>query len=607
MRIKKFQGGGLVYRPLPIIPEQPQVAPAGGEQKLQETGIDDKLMKELLGKGITNDVIAYTKQVNNAYAEYSKLDPILRNSSYGRNLRSIMKGDIGTLNMLVRNQDQLKEAATRATNNKAMDELAITSFGVVVQDLKDGTLKEVSHDELANLLNSKDNRYRPITNAELISQREYNKNLVGDVVSINSLNSSIGMPLVKEEIWKILQYVESNKEQNKEAATIAKGLKDAKDNADKGVFDVEKMASIESNKVQLEQAIESTWTNLSENSKSLLKARAVINGATGENIDKVARQYMVSLLSPKQSTKLERESTEKFDPSATKFAFGEGKDAQDEMKYYESFADINGTIGNIIVNDGSGYQYKTKASYMAPFKKSDGSDYGIKAVSKMPELSSVLDLDNVYIGNQKIDRLALNSLVYGGGKIAQVELPYTEDRGRKKVDIEMASKLGSAKDELKNYGGDKAPTTVKEKIYSKHGVPTNGRGIPAIQQGMFATFTGYVNKGVTDDPDDDKSLLEISSGKLGEQNLAQYESAYFEGASKEEQKALKKQYKDTVYQGSVYIPISGSRAMGRMTDKSGYTIPKSKTTLDYMQATSTGVEKESVYSPGAYSLNIFSQ
>ena len=320
--IKKYQGGGgISYRPLPFLQgAQQEQSPQSQQQQQQEVGIDKDITKELLGKGVTNDIIAYSDMVNNAYTEYSTLDPIMRNSAYGRKLRNIMKGDIGTLGMLVRNKELLDTAAQQAVSNKAMDEVAITSFGVVVQDLESGHLKEVSHEDFANIINSKDRKYRALTNAELLTQREYNKNLVGDVTSINALNSSIGMPVVKDEIWKVLQYVESNKTENKQAASMAKALSDAKENANKGIFDVEQMEVIESNKQQLEQAIESTWVNLSENSKSLLKTRAAMMGATGSQIDKVAKEFMISLLSPKQSTKIEKSTSEKFDSGANKFA-----------------------------------------------------------------------------------------------------------------------------------------------------------------------------------------------------------------------------------------------------------------------------------------------
>ena len=597
--IKKYQGGGgISYRPLPFLQgAQQEPSPQSQQQQQQEVGIDKDITKELLGKGVTNDIIAYSDMVNNAYTEYSTLDPIMRNSAYGRKLRNIMKGDIGTLGMLVRNKELLDTAAQQAVSNKAMDEVAITSFGVVVQDLESGHLKEVSHEDFANIINSKDKKYRALTNAELLTQREYNKNLVGDVTSINALNSSIGMPVVKDEIWKVLQYVESNKTENKQAASMAKALSDAKENANKGIFDVEQMEVIESNKQQLEQAIESTWVNLSENSKSLLKTRAAMMGATGSQIDKVAKEFMISLLSPKQSTKIEKSTREKFDSGATKFAFGEGTQALDDMKYYQRFADLKGTAGKFTANTGGGYQITTTAMYQPAFKKSDGSDYGIKAMSKMPELSNVLDLDSVYIGNQKIDRMNLNSLIYGGGKIAQVELPYIEYKGKKRVDLDMADKLGKAEEQISKLGRN-ASVTAKEQIYDRYGVPTDGRGNKVVPLAVFATFTGYINKGATDDPDDDKSLLE-----LGDTARTQYESAYFEGANKEEKKNLDSQYKKTIYQGSVYIPVSGSSVMGRLTDRSAVSIPKETTTSEFFDKNDRYIDKTSTYNPRSYGLN----
>lgn len=604
LNIRKLQSGGLVYRPLTENAEgQPDLAPQQQQAAQQPSGLDKDILKSMLGEGVTNDVMAYSETINNAFSEYSTLDPIMRNSAYGRSLVNTMKGDWAALNMLKRNKQILDRGAEQAKDQKALDEIAITSFGVVVQDNETGQLREVSHEDFANIINSGNKKYRALTNAELLNEREYNRNLAGDTISLNSLSSSIGMPIVKEQIWKILQYVNENKSSNTRIGNTARALGDLKANADKGIFDVEKMESIESNKQQMEEAVNATWLNMEENSKSLLKARAVILGAKPGEVDKVAKELMVSLLSPKSKTVVETKISEKYNEGATKSMYGDPAQPTAELGYWESFVEGLGSDKMIELNKGTSYSFVATGKVLGPFRSSAGATYGMKALSKMPELDSALDMDNVYIGNQKISRSSLSSLIYSGGKVEQMELPAVIDGENIRPDLDMAKRLGDAEKELAKKGGDKAAVTVKETIYSKHGIQTDGRGKPNVRIERFAMFTGLVNKGVTDDADEDAMLRNISEGKLGDQAISTYENAYYEGAGKEERKALEKQYKDDIYQGTVFIPVSGSRFTTRYADKQNINIPKSATNLDSMSYTDRGTDKGYQQKASTYSIS----
>lgn len=174
--IKKYDLGGLVdYQPLPLL-ETPSSGSsesnAPQKQTKEENVLDDKMIKELLGKGITNDVFSYQEKINNAYNEYASLTEAERNSVYGRRLRDTMRGDFATLNMLIRNKERFDKGIQNVKDNKAQGSIAVTSNGIMAIITETGNVEEVTYREI----DKNRGKYSMIDNANLANYREINPN-----------------------------------------------------------------------------------------------------------------------------------------------------------------------------------------------------------------------------------------------------------------------------------------------------------------------------------------------------------------------------------------------------------------------------------------------
>ena len=136
------EGGFLTYNPTPPIQRPQSIEPTGGAPQedasngKQINGIDKDILKELLGKGLTNDVVAFKQQVDSAYSQYQQLSSAERETSVGRRLRQIMAGDFSQINALMVNKQYFDKAIENVKNNYAEGEYAVTNNGMLVMNEK---------------------------------------------------------------------------------------------------------------------------------------------------------------------------------------------------------------------------------------------------------------------------------------------------------------------------------------------------------------------------------------------------------------------------------------------------------------------------------------
>lgn len=324
MEIKKLQAGGyLTYQPLPIVPRTDTAQGSQGMQQAaptedkKESYVDNDLIKQLLGKGITVDVMQYSNKMDALSQEYENMSSLERNTSRGMQIRSQLKGDMGTLNALIQSKTFFDKSIETAKSNKSLDELAVNGSSMFVKNAE-GKISNIS---FADYAKNKD-KYKALTNAELAEQREFNKDLTGNTSIYSTLNYGRGMELIKSEITTVLANLGTTEKSvsNGSFQIDSSDVAELKNAAAQGVFKIKTGESIKTNSPQLEKAKQAMWLNLQENSKNVLRARAASIVDDPSKIEATAMTMAVSLLDPAESI-----STSKtYDMSGGKGGSGAG-------------------------------------------------------------------------------------------------------------------------------------------------------------------------------------------------------------------------------------------------------------------------------------------
>lgn len=495
-RVKSYQAGGyLTYQPLPMIPEaQPQVEGGGQDPSKtkaaegEDTYLEKSILSKMLGQGITTDVMAYSDQLQGAYQEYNAMNDFQRNSYRGKHLRTILKGDMGQLNALIRSKTTLDNSIQKATANGAMEEYAVTNNGMVVKDVSTGKVTQVSFQQFAADNNNKDKKYEALTNAQLAEEREYNKQLIGNSGVFSILNYGKGMEKIKEEIMKVTQNLgrTANSVTN---ASFERG--DAQDMqelitaAKQGVFKAKSGESTDTNSPQIEAAKLAMWANLSENSKAVLRARAANTVQNPSDIEKMAQTMAASLLDPQTTTI----SSKVYDETLRGGGKAGGAGANEKMAnmgatemafHGRNDATPLSMIGDYGVKiDGMGYALPPQLYTDSENKRLPLSSAG--KLNQVAYLSKAFAADGSTISPN-------NTMIIGDAYFAK--LPVIKDEnGNMKIDQEGAKKWAQFEDEFSRLPQSQQTPMKESELKQKYNVSNL-----QIERLVVAEAASYDNK-----------------------------------------------------------------------------------------------------------------
>ena len=521
-KVSSFQSGGpfMIYKPLPMAPVAQPVtgAPSGdpsGTAK-SEGVVPDAFVKEMLGKGLTNDVIAFTDEVNKAYKYYESLSDMEKESPLGAHLREIMKGDKGKLNQMSRAAKAYDDAVKVIRDNDSGSDFAVTNRGVIVKDMKTGKLAEVSHADYAENYSS-DSQYKMLTNSELMTERENNPLLVGDLQSLEVLTKAIGISQIRDKIRESLANLGSDSKSssngylfagNNESVVLgAKQLMGDTENSVSRYFKRTEEGSAENNDRQIEAAAIAMWANLDNNAKSQLRARAVQQGAKGEDIETVARGMAISLLDPARktssSTKVDTDYEAGLSASGRS---GGGSETTTNVEYFSQFA----------ANDGDDVQFTLTLG--------DENDWGLNLYGKeigaipqdgkpMPGGTRLSDLHDflanvntksITFGGKQMNPEEADAIVYSGDSLKLTKIPATAGaNGQPVPDLSNLESYGKMQDEISKEIKNNPRVTAQKiaSIISSYGFGIRKNkdapgGVEAdIRTDYFAVFEGKAKEG----------------------------------------------------------------------------------------------------------------
>ena len=133
----------------------------------------DALLKEMVGKAITNDVMKYKDDIDTAFQKYASMGDLERNSFEGRKLKDFISGrDFSQINRLQRSKELFDSSIKIVNENKSYDEIAITTNGIIALNQENGNIENISIKDYSQDVNEGANKYKALTNSELINLRE---------------------------------------------------------------------------------------------------------------------------------------------------------------------------------------------------------------------------------------------------------------------------------------------------------------------------------------------------------------------------------------------------------------------------------------------------
>ena len=577
-KVKRYQAGGfMIYQPLPLQPPQAPVeepVQEGSTPTQTSSVIDDKLIQKLLGNGITNDVMAFKSQVENAYLEYENMSEAERQTAHGRNLRSVMKGDFAIINKLLRSKQLFDESLKRAETNDSLSDIAISNNGMLIKNLQTGQLFEVTHEEFSSKYRNNSN-FKPITNGELANEREYNDYLINDFRSIEILNNSIGTNKVKEEVVKILSNIGSEKssvskdqyiyfgaetpEKLRAAASELIGM------GIDGIYKITKTQTTESNQKHLLAAREAMWMNLSPQAKSLLKAKAALNG--DRNVEEAAKEYAIALLDVNSKTDVSETIKTDYDAKMTEDAGVKGsKESEtlnDDIGYWQQLQSGAADMAKMTVDLGNGNTTEV-FGFTPGVMLSDGKVVGPTSLRNIKELSGITNRNSVSIGGNKVPKEEWDAIVYEGQEVIKVKFPSkTLQDGSIVPDFERADQFNNLMQKLESL-----PTVAaREELITKSGFSSDGRGnINPGEAHDFIVFDGMINEkalgGIKDNrlleqvKDSEKDFYENLYIKNSPDSETDYEHSGAHGFGFWDDNIFSS---NDVYRGRVFIALEGNR------------------------------------------------
>lgn len=442
-KVKQYQSGGyLTYQPLPVIPqEQPQqqVQQAAPEDK-KANGLDDDVLKKMIGEGITTDVMQYSNQVNQAYMRYSMMDDNMKNSYMGKQLRLMMKGDLGQLNALARGKKMFDASIDRAKEQDGLNEGAITQDNqAVVKQLSTGKITTLSLTQLNQEQNRKDSDYKLLTNAELAEEREMNPQLINNSSVFSVIGYAKGMDKVKDEVYKVIDKIGHT---SKTTATGAygssendEGISSLEAAAASGAFKIKDGSSITTNQPQIKLAQATLWQGLSPAARATLRMRATSIAKDPTQIDAIAMDMAADLLNP-HTTIVSKEIHDETYKKMSGANGAAGKPA--EIGAHEAAFNFRSNVTNIPIQGPAGSRIETNGSKL-PNNVVAGADGKRSSLYNNTGLAKVAKVNTAFTADgEAVD--PRTAAITGDSYIAWLPVSKNPQTGNMQIDEEGAAR-----------------------------------------------------------------------------------------------------------------------------------------------------------------------
>jgi hypothetical protein len=458
VNINKFITGGQ-FVPVPQIPrsQTPPPAPA-------EAPIEDTVFQGMTGQALDNDAYQYQAEMQDMYRKYSTLPTALRNSSQGRWYASQLKGNTGKLNEIKNSKATFDKVMEK--KEKAMSEYAADHGKIMVMDAS-GQVGMIAISTYAQDIQGEQPKYKALTNEEVASLRRKDPRFVGRDDLIGVIQNATSTDEVVERIRKALtalgNYSKGEASTNYQEQEIESGAneilsKTSYSRQDEGSF-------TSSNAENIKKAANAMWANLDDASKDHLRIKAANYGYKPGDLENAAMGLAIGLLNP--ATREIIKTTDKEGKPTTDKSKKVGADNKDKFKYYDVLGNETGAEKEVVLSGGGHHQVKIRGRESGSLQH-EGKEVFDKPLTFITELGNIGDMNSVYFGDKKLNHENFDSVIYEGGKVNTIYLPFREkDDGSIEPLLNRLEYMEDIQKKIKEKGI--TDPTVKEQMYREVG------------------------------------------------------------------------------------------------------------------------------------------
>lgn len=450
MKIKRYQRGGLYYTPFfrdSVKQSTQQNVPATASKK-EENFIQKEIVDVLKENGLPSDVDLFLKITNT----FLNKGASIWGSDADYDLSDLVK--IQSMANKVRHNAELhQKAVERLYSEDSGSEAAITNRGQIYVIGEDG-LKTVSSTEYKNNMD----KYQVLTNADLITLRESDENLSYRSDILNDLSNSVGMNSIMEQINKTISEFGTYKSEQstsrytyKEKQQIEDGLQALLSLGPDGYHSLDETISASDQGYKdaesMEAALKYLYSTLGQSMKNTLNAKAAVDGTN-------AIDFLQQAIILNTNHEYSREISPKYIGDAVKVqggGNGSSSPKQIEMSRVESIVTGQVTdITPITIHSSQGHTGLTiNAQLYGQFQDRQGDQIGMgtmRDVLKRDQLGSNIMMNSISIGDQLVNEVDLNSILYDGtSSIARTMLPIDKQEyaatGKIKPDLDAVRRF----------------------------------------------------------------------------------------------------------------------------------------------------------------------
>lgn len=486
LNIRKLQEGGdlgfsVFKNPGFHIAPQQHVSQSSPEKSGGESGDDSKLLSkevlnELIKKGLPNEVEEFINDLRKS--ESSPMGLSSRHSVY--NL-------LGKANKIIHNSDMIEKAIVESSKNEGLGELALTSTGGMYVRDEEGKLGIVSTSEFDR------EKHQALTVSDLNKARRYDSNLAFDQNVISSIQNSVGIPKISEQVFQIINHFGSDEYKNesyvsksgikgagegiigeikdkKPTDAQAAGLKKLRDTYQSmGMEGIYKITSEDTQSAQsghVKEAMSYLLSVLPKNAVNVLKARAAESGVGYMNPMNIIQNALLISAKDKHTNGLE------YQEGLNKSADGSGSgDKSYMMTSLEKLVNGDLDVSNdfVLANPtNNNYGLRLKGTIMGQLTDTKGELVSNMSLGKALDkgLGTAINKQGIYVGNKKLPDYEVNQLIYNGQPLINTMVPVNRDGS---PNLTLFEGLDAANKEIEKYHITSA--SQKNAIYKKKGVP----------------------------------------------------------------------------------------------------------------------------------------
>ena len=574
---RKYQaGGGLPFVNFTPVFATSEVGAPKEETKSKKEDKDDLTSKDVLQllkdmDGLPSDMALIVDSLQN-FELQDKMDPLGLSSS--SNIASRYISLINKIKVAKFNREEYNNAFNQLKGNGGLNELAVTSEGMLIGTNKDGDFKYFSPDDVNNKEHTKAG-YSLLTNSNLLFMRANSTDAAFNHQLTTQAQNGIGMEVITENINKIIQGLGSSKESEegfvkmgskgqikeglKYLQKVAKEVGDDSINQNMSVADYYQAGYLtEDQAQQAEIALQYIFRSLPANAQALLQ----VKGGSSKGAEALVR----SLVTSKTSTDVQFKATPKKMTKSSSSSDSDGGDVEGLKLSPVQMMQVGYTDHMpVTLQKGTKYAMTVNAQVL-PITDVNKKLLGVTTLDKVAEstFGGALDMNNVTMGSQLIDPQALQNVQIDSTNLYVMNLPIDKSStdGTIRPDLSWMTKIEAIDQQIRQQG----ITDIKQinALYREAGLPVlmddNGQ-LNTRDYCKFGVLNGHALNSAfkdldlldntmleIDDEDQIKNIMSILNKGRGEKDRIDFDSKSWADS-------IFGTDHDSIYEGTIYIPV----------------------------------------------------